>query len=121
MIGWLIVSGILLVTIVVLIIVDNKTYSEWVGVVAVFCTAVLLFLILLIIIARLGAVQSTNVFENQSAYVNSHIVTDPLENAVITNKKIELNDWLFKAQWAQDKFGIFSFYPESIQEFEPIQ
>jgi hypothetical protein len=60
-------------------------------------------------------------FQSQKAYIESHVSKDPLEDATITNKKIELNSWLFSTQQAQKNFGIFTFYPESIQNLEPIQ
>jgi hypothetical protein len=60
-------------------------------------------------------------FQSQKAYIESHISKDPLEDATITNKKIEMNSWLFNSQQHQRNYGIFTFYPESIWDLEPIQ
>jgi hypothetical protein len=65
--------------------------------------------------------QSTNEFNQQTQYLSTHIVESDIENAALTTKKIELNTWLYNAKWSNNKFGIFSFYPDSIQELEPIQ
>ena len=50
----------------------------------------------------------TNTFKEQSVYIATHKPKNDIENAALTNKKIELNEWLYQAQWAKEKFGIFS-------------
>lgn len=64
--------------------------------------------------------ESMMVFEQQKAYLAQHQPDNPVEDAALTQKKIELNEWLYSAQFRQKKFGVFSYYPPSIQEWEPI-
>ena len=62
-----------------------------------------------------------NLFVQQKEYIESHIATDAIEDAALTSKKIELNEWLYSAQYSAQHFGGWSFYPDDILELEPIQ
>lgn len=43
------------------------------------------------------------------------------EDAAITSKKIELNEWLYKAQYSKEHYGGWSLYPERVLELTPIE
>ena len=60
-------------------------------------------------------------FNAQKAYIESHVSKSALEDATITNKKIDMNDWLYRTQISQQMYGDFSFYPVSVQDLTPIQ
>jgi predicted membrane protein len=70
---------------------------------------------------KIDAKQSTNVFIQQKEYIETHTPKSDIEDAALTCKKIELNQWLYQAQYSQKHYGGWSFYDESIQEFEPIE
>jgi hypothetical protein len=121
MLIWGIIVGLLVLFAVFCIIYDNKNYNDW-AMPATFITGFVVMIIgLVMLIQGLEISNNISVFEKQSAYLQAHEVVDPVENAAISNKKIELNDWLYSAQWAKNKFGIFSMYPNSILDLEPIQ
>ena len=65
--------------------------------------------------------RSINNFTKQKAYIETHEVKNAVEDAALTSKKIELNEWLYDAQCSKSRFGSWSFYPESIFELEPIE
>ena len=68
-----------------------------------------------------GYRMDANNFKQQSAYIEFHESKNPVEDAALTQKKIELNDWLYYAQFNKNTFGIFSLYPEEVLDLEPIQ
>ena len=121
MIAWIIVLVILAILAAVLFVIQKNNYSNF----CLMAGVMLCFVVTVILVGAIGqslAIQNQMaVFENQSAYIATHIPNDSIENAALTNKKIELNDWLFSAQWAKVKFGVFSLYPQDILDFEPIQ
>jgi hypothetical protein len=122
MIGCLIVFGVSLLVFIGLLIYEHKNYlEEWQIVIAVFCFVISFISLCVICINSFLVPKSINEFTQQSEYIENHTVKSDIENAAITTKKIELNSWLYNAKWFESKFGIFSFYPDSIQELEPIQ
>ena len=50
-----------------------------------------------------------------------HEAKNAVEDAALTSKKIELNEWLYDAQCSKSRFGSWSFYPDSIFDLEPIE
>lgn len=77
--------------------------------------------ILVILFGALRVPQSINNFTKQKAYIETHEAKSPVEDAALTSKKIELNEWLYDAQCSKSRFGSWSFYPDSIFEWEPIE
>lgn len=65
--------------------------------------------------------QQVSVYKQQYTYILYHKPVDNIENAALTNKKIELNDWLYEAQYMKDTYGFLSFYPSEVLELKPIQ
>ena len=127
MIGWIIVTAVTLLLCVACWVIAHKISTEWSGDEAgwqvggfLLACAFLVFVCILIFTPPSVRVQ-TGRFESQKTYIESHVSKSALEDATITNTKIEMNTWLFNAQQAQEVYGIFSFYPESVWELEPIQ
>lgn len=60
-------------------------------------------------------------FERQSTYIQTHEAKTDAEDAAITSKKIELNEWLYKAQYSKEHYGGWSLYPERVLELTPIE
>lgn len=61
------------------------------------------------------------VFKNQKQYIESVKSDNPIEDAALTQKKIEYNDWLFKEQNFYKNYQMFSLMPPEILYLEPIQ
>lgn len=80
-----------------------------------------LFFLIIFICASITTPQAIYKFQTQKQYIESHTVEDPVENAALTNKKIELNDWLYTAQYRNANWGGWSFYPDSVQDLTPIE
>ena len=106
---------------VILYRTSNRTKDNW----SLTATVSFLFAVVigLLTIYNIGisVPQEINKFENQKAYITSHTAVEPLENAALTNKKIELNDWLFNAQWEVKHRKGWTFYPDTVLELEAIQ
>lgn len=61
------------------------------------------------------------VFEEQKRYIEGKGGCGVVEDAALTNKKIELNEWLYSAQAERRRFGEWSVYPESVLDMTPIE
>lgn len=77
--------------------------------------------VVVILVGVLETPQSINNFNRQKAYIEMHEAENAVEDAALTSKKIELNEWLYDAKCSKSRFGSWSFYPESIFELEPIE
>jgi hypothetical protein len=60
-------------------------------------------------------------FETQKIYFETHIPKNNIEDAALTQKKIELNSWLNDAQYSKNTFSWWSLYPESIMDLTAIE
>lgn len=67
------------------------------------------------------APQEIDRFERQGEYLSEHEAFSQIEDAALTAKKVELNDWLFGAQSSAARFGNWSVYPDSVLNLEPIE
>lgn len=88
---------------------------EAISIIAVVTAAVV------ILVGVLETPQSINNFNRQKAYIEMHEAKNAVEDAALTSKKIELNEWLYDAQCSKSRFGSWSFYPDSIFDLEPIE
>ena len=84
------------------------------SVLAVFCIFIYYF-------GSISAARNIGQFEQQKQYIEAHVASNAVEDAALTNKKIELNEWLYVAQWSRKNLRDWSFYPESILEETPIR
>lgn len=64
--------------------------------------------------------KAVNAFIQQKEYIETHQASDPVEDAALTSKKMELNKWLYDAQYSKRRFGGWSFYDDDIFDLEPI-
>lgn len=76
---------------------------------------------MVILMGTLETPQSINNFNRQKAYIEMHEAKNAVEDAALTSKKIELNEWLYDAQCSKSRFGSWRFYPDSIFDLEPIE
>lgn len=100
---------------------DNLDAPMWAmfatvaGVVLIFIAAVLL------VLCPLESQKDLNVFVAQKEYIENYNATSEYDTVAITNKKIELNEWLYKVQYTKTYHPICSFYGDEILELEPIK
>nr|DAH27828.1 MAG TPA: hypothetical protein [Caudoviricetes sp.] len=97
---------------------NQDMLSFFVGLVGVGFT---LFALTFVIVQTIEVPKSVNNFERQKAYIETHVAKNDIEDAALTAKKIELNEWLYDVQLSKSRFGGWSFYPDSIFELEPIE
>lgn len=85
--------------------------------------AILTIVVLIITIPTITLIypQEINTFEQQKAYIETHIPKNDIEDAAITSKKVELNEWLYKAQFSKKNLGGWSMYSDKVLELEPIE
>lgn len=62
-----------------------------------------------------------SVFKDQKQYIENVKSDNPVEDAALTQKKIEYNYWLFKEQNFYKNYQMFSLMPPEILYLEPIQ
>lgn len=119
---WYILAVISLIALVAGIIVANVSYDyDWIGISASVAGGFLLILcIILIPSCYVGDRQSINAFVKQKEYIENHVVDNDIENATLTNKKIDLNQWLINAQYYKEHYPLFTFLPDEIMELTPI-
>lgn len=121
MINWMILCAALAVISVVAFVLEYRKSYVWTLVIG-FVTAVAAAVILLCCpIVRISINSDCSVFAQQKAYIESHIAENAVEDAALTAKKIELNDWLFKAQYSKARYGSWSLYPDAVMDLEPIE
>lgn len=119
---WIILGVLCVISIIVGILV--AIFSEWhdfEGVAtAIIAGTVLLIIVLCAPIIAAKDRQAINQFKNQKEYIENHEVKDSVENAALTNKKIELNAWLIDTQYAKVHYSFFTFLPDEVMELTPI-
>jgi len=118
MLGWILVVGFLLAVYIATRVLDE--YNEYFFV-QYFSVCLIVIFGFVIIIQAASVPYYTDKFERAKEYVESYESVNPLEDVSLTNTKIEMNGWLFSAQASNQTFGIFSFFPDSVMDLEPIQ
>ena len=104
---------------------DKKSYygCGWFG--ASFCSVIIGGIAAIVALAmflemNLSVPRNVDVFQSQKAYIES-ASKDDIQNTALTMKKVELNDWLYDAQYRRNRFSDWGIWPESILELEPIE
>ena len=75
----------------------------------------------LLICLTVEANQEFNAFISQKEYIENYEPISEYDAAAILTKKIELNEWLYEAQYTKEHYPICSFYGDEILELEPIK
>lgn len=121
MINWIILDVALVVVCVVAFVLECRESYVWtlfVGIIAAVAAAVIL---ICCPIVRVSNNSECGVFAQQKAYIESHVAENDVEDAALTAKKIELNEWLFAAQYSKARYGSWSLYPDAVMDLEPIE
>ena len=98
---------------------------EWVWNIGL-CFAVLGILLTVVFTSGLinmsiSAEQELNLFITQKEYIENYTPINDYDTASIINKKIELNEWLYRVQYDKMHYPICSFFGDEILTLEPIK
>ena len=110
-------------------IIMHKTSNSWslswlweiglmllvIGIIAFFITGILM------IVVPISCQQEFDLFINQKEYIENYNLITEYDIAAIANKKIELNEWLYRVQYTKEHYPICSFFGDEILELEPIK
>lgn len=119
--NWLILTFAMLVLVILSFVLGTKFDSDVLAILAGGIGFTGLFLA--VIVFAVGSTvtpKEVNSFLQQQEYIESHQATNPVEDAALTSKKMELNKWLYDAQYSKRRWGGWSFYDDDIFELEPI-
>lgn len=121
MINWIILGVALVGVCAVAVVLECREFYGWTLVIGVVSGVVAVVILLACPIARISHNSDCSVFAQQKTYIESHIAENAAEDAALTAKKIELNDWLFNAQYSKAHYGSWSLYPDVVMDLEPIE
>ena len=120
--GWYIVLAVLVLIGTAAAIYERNNYADWCILVYIAAFTLVFLMLFLLPLLAISTKADVALYERQKTYIENHVPVDPIENAAITNKKIELNEWLFIAQYSKSRFGdAWTFTPSDIVDWQPIQ
>lgn len=100
---------------------NSGKYRDWPEPVGFLSIVVAVMWGVVVLVSALTISSNINQFDKQKLYFQTHKPASEIEDAALTQKKIEYNEWLYNAQWSKNKFGAWSLYDDEILEYEPIQ
>ena len=106
------------------IVRKSHCYSSWDYVSPICVILGIVFTLIattLLIVVPMDNNKKLSNFLNQKEYIESYEPTSEYDNAAITSKKIELNEWLYTVQYNKEHYPICSFYGDEILDIEPIK
>ncbi|MFA5323741.1 MAG: hypothetical protein WC373_13800 [Smithella sp.] len=118
---WFVLAGLIIFAVAGGIIACKTDYEFSGGLASALSGVATIVVLVACILQSVSVPKEIAQFNRQKQYIESHVVADSIENAALTSKKIELNDWLYSSQYKNANWGNWSFYPDSIQELTPIQ
>ena len=119
---WITTIAVLVIGVALLIwYYATDEYDDWKVITGALCTICGAFAVVIVLGFQLINVSPTiNNFIQQKAYIETHVSDNAIEDAALTTKKVELNDWLYNTQyWLTYRNG-WSLYPDSVLDLEPI-
>ena len=122
----LIVLAILIIVGILLLKLDKyRRYDsryDSIGITLISVCVPLMFIFLIIApMLYFSAKQEVNTFKKQKNYLEIHIPKTDVEDAALTTKKMNLNEWLYNAQYSKKHYAIFTFYPDEVEQFTEIK
>lgn len=120
------VSAVLTILGTIFWIKEHKECNEVEEFLSAIACVIGIFVMLIMLIVNVAVRAENNkliaTFEQQKYYIENVVPTLPeSDNYAITMKKIELNEWLYNAQYDKTHYSFFSFYPDRILELEEIK
>lgn len=123
--NWIILA-ILIATVIVATIIINHTVGRrryWVWPIYVYgiCGVMLFFTVLIAGAGGATGKSEVNSFIHQKEYIEMHVPSSEIEDAALTVKKVELNEWLYGAQYSKARFEGWSLYPDCVEDLQEIK
>ena len=119
---WITALSVLVIGIALVVwyFVTGADWDDMKGLFGWILVACSLFALLIIFVYQINVKPEINNFIQQKAYTETHVSDNAIEDAALTTKKVELNDWLYNAQyWLTYRNG-WSLYPDSVLDLKPI-
>jgi hypothetical protein len=114
---WFILFGLMICAGIAICILSDWEGKTWGG----FIIAFSLIAIAVIFGQWLENKNNVATYPQRKAFYESQTAGSEYEDATFKNRKAELNDGLFRAQWYRENMPLFSLYPEEVLELEPIK
>lgn len=128
MFWWILLGlfGVMLIAGIILLIVDAKSLTVDYGPAGFGLTlsgAAFLIVFAMVIVAMTASHNTAiSTFIRQKEYFETVVPTLPdSDNYALTQKKIELNEWLYEAQYEKKYYSFFSLYSDKILELTEIR
>lgn len=121
MVNWIILGAALVVVCVVALVLECREFYGWTLAVGSLSIAAAVLIFVICTCTHITHNSECGVFAQQKAYIEAHVAEDAVEDAALTAKKVEMNDWLFKAQYSKNRYGSWSLYPDAVMDLEPIK
>lgn len=99
----------------------SDEYFYWFVIFALTSGAMVICCAVICLAASIEVQKEIAQFEQQKQYIESHTATNAIEDAALTSKKIELNEWLYSVKWDREKLGNWSLVPDYVMELEAIK
>lgn len=120
--NWLILTGVMILLVSLGVVLEVKLDSDILApLMMVVGTFGCLTAVTVYAYGTISTPKEVNAFFQQKEYIETHQASDPVEDAALTGKKLELNKWLYNAQYSKRRFGGWSFYTDDIFDMEPIE
>ncbi len=119
--NWLILAFVCILVSVVAFWLAGKCFEDWPIAVSMISALAAIVCIIVLPVNTYLARTGESLFIEQKEYIESHVSQTEIEDAALTSKKIELNAWLFKAQYQKSLYKGRSLYSAEILDWEPIQ
>lgn len=115
---------LLIIGVLGIVCVADKNDETWVATVGVLFSTMGLtafaFMLYIIVIVQISDKQKVTVFIQQKQYIEQN-ENNSIQNIALENKKIELNEKLYNMQYAVKNYPMWTFYPKSVLDLEPIK
>lgn len=102
---------------------DEEGVLYWAGnVLASLFGLILIITSIVVPVVKVYDDREVSVFISQKEYFETVVPTLPdSDNYALTQKKIELNEWLYEAKYEKKHFAFFSLYSDKILELTEIR
>lgn len=121
--GFIIILITLVVVFVVLFLVERFSYhylDDALWIYSAIATPVALISLCIVLFAPIKDARDVSIYKSQYEYLQGEASDNSLEDAALTQKKIELNEWLYEAQYIKENYPLWTFYSDEVLELKPI-
>ena len=127
---WWILGGVCLflaiTAFVIYLISENWSMPDWLdicfGLWSAICFSVALVVFIVCPIIKVTYDKKISVFIQQKYYIEEVAPNFPeTDNYALTMKKIELNQWLYEAQFKVKHYKVFTLYSDEVLKLEEIK